>query len=145
MAGIEPLVQTSELKTNRLSGSAAQAGANRVHAFHYDDLVDAVTILLIQPDEGVVAHYIDDHVGLLYEEDSLEVVGLKIDAFEKVFLPANKAIQGLWLNIHSDEIKDFGQLTVVFERTQPKVVAEVVKAARPRLGPAGAKLAALVA
>ena len=139
MAGIAPLLQTSELKTNRL----ASVGSNkRIYEIHYDDLTDVLMILLVQPQEGMVTHYLDDHVGFLFEESSLEIVGLQIDAFEKAFLPANKSVQHVWLDIHSEEIKDFGRLTITMERIQPQVVKEVVKATRPILGPLGAKLAA---
>jgi hypothetical protein len=141
MAGIKPLAKTNELATNRLTSARPRGAARRIYEFHYDDLTDAVMILLVQPQEAVVVHYLDDHVGFLYEEDSLEIVGLRIDAFEKVFLPANQAIQRLWLNIHSDELKDFGQLTIMLERTQPEVVKAVVRATRSLLGPPGAKFA----
>ncbi len=141
MAGIEALVRTSELKTNRLSSSGSKAEAKHVHSIHYDDLADTLTILLIQPHDSVVVHYLDDHVGFLYEDKSLEIVGLQVDAFEKGFLPKSRSIQRVWMGAEYEGVKDFGQLSIAFERAEPQVVREVVKAARPILGPAGAKLA----
>lgn len=142
MAGMMPLIRTDELKTGRLTARGPKGTARQVYSFHYDNLADAVTILLVQPEQAVIVHYLDDYLGFLYEEDSLEIVGLRIDAFEKVFLPANRTVQRTWLNIQAEKLSDFGQLTILFERTQPQVVREVVKAARPLMGPPGAKLAA---
>lgn len=142
MAEIEALVQTNELKTNRLKNATPKGARKHIYAFHYDDQADAAMIMLVQPQQSVVVHYLDDHVGFLYEEDSLEIVGLRIDGFVKVFLPAHESVKRAWLNISVKNIQDFGGLAVMFEHIQPKVVREVVRATRPILGPPGAQVAA---
>ncbi|HLY26088.1 MAG TPA: hypothetical protein VKQ72_07100 [Aggregatilineales bacterium] len=144
MAGVEQIIETRELKTTHLN---QERKANKIHptfSFRYDDRADSALVLLVQPQEGLIVHYIDDHIGFLHEENSLEIVGLRIDAFARKFLPANQNVQHLWLDIKHDKVSDFGQLTVMFERIQPQVIQEVVRATWKMLGEQGSELASLV-
>ncbi len=141
---IERLVESSELKTNRLNEAKTTGKVQRAFSFRYDNVSDAALILLIQPQEGLIVHYLDDHIGFLYEENSLEIVGLRIEAFAQKFVPANENVQRVWLSIANDKVQDFGQVTIMFERIQPQVVQEVVRATQPMLGKQGSTLASLV-
>ena len=144
MASIERLVLTSELKMSRLASAAAQGNIQRIASFRYHDMVDTATILLIPAQEGLIVHYLDDHVAFLYEENSLEVVGFRIEAFEKSFLPANENVRRLWTSDAIKDLRDFGQIAVMFEQVQPKVVREVIKANERTLKLPRATLKALV-
>jgi hypothetical protein len=142
MANLERLIQTSELKTTRLTNAAESGKRQRIFDFRYDDECDTLLILVLQPLEGTIVHYVDDHIGLLYEEESLEVVGLRIEAFEKAFLPLHSGVQRVWNSAIT--LPDVGQLVVSFERIRPAVVRELVKETQEALGYPGERLAVLV-
>lgn len=143
MADIERLVATEQLKTNRLAEVVSQGMLHEPYAIRYDAEFDALFILLAPPQEETIVHYVDDHVALLYEANSMEIVGIQIEAFEHSFLPKHVTIQRAWrLSDAGVKLEDFGDLSLAVERMRPRVVHEVVKATRKWLGPQGDKVAA---
>lgn len=145
MAEIKALIKVADLKTNRLSEAKPKNARRSLFAFHYDERMDSAVIFLVEPTQPTIVYYLDGSVGFIYEEDSLEIVGLRIEDFEASFLPANQSVQQVWLSISYEAIKDFGELVLMLERTQPIVVKEVVRATRHILGEPGAQIEALVA
>jgi hypothetical protein len=91
MAGIKRLIETGELKTNRLRAATSTYS-------DYDEDFDALILLVVPPDTETVVHYLDDepHVALLYEPDSLEIVGVQIEDFELSFIPWLEASKREW-------------------------------------------------
>lgn len=92
MANLERLTRTDELKLDRLIRFLQNpVGAN----FTYDPTFDAAIILLVPPEVETVVHYLEDdeHVALLYDPETMEVVGLQIEGFARSFLPRHEALQ----------------------------------------------------
>jgi hypothetical protein len=141
MAGIEHLIATSQLKTNIL-GQLAKEQRHRLF-INYDREFDALMLLFVSPEIETVVHYVDDHVGLLYEADTLEIVGMQVEAFEHSFLSAHENVRRIWrLRDVGVTVEDFGDIVFAFERIKPKLARELVKAAEDVLGEPGAELAA---
>src|SRR5262245_17027800 len=137
---VKRLVQTSQLKTTFLA-SLDRAKPQPLFV-SYDKQFDALFILLIPPDQERVAHYVDDHVALLYRPDDLEVVGLQVEDFESGFLPMHYALKKVWKFSGSCiQLEDFGDMLLQIERRKPKVAHEVVNATKELLGEPGEELA----
>src|SRR5574341_286334 len=144
MADPKGLIGIKDLKTGRFKNAGPKGIKRRIFAFHYDDRLDTAMILLVEPQQDTVIFYLDDYLGFVYEEESLEIVGLRIEDFEESFLPANKSVKRVWLSIRHKYFQDFGELVVTFERTQPEIVREVVKATVAKLGAPGKQIEALL-
>jgi len=139
MAGIDRLIPTKELKVTRL------AGERHPPMLYYDRDFDALMILAISPDTETVVHYIDDHVALLYEPETLEIVGLQIEDFKSGFLPKHENVRRVWrLSEANKNLEDVGDLIITFERLKPQVAREVVQVTKNLL-PYGAELEAVFA
>jgi hypothetical protein len=143
MAGIERLVATEQLKTNRLAEIVSKDMSYQPHSIRYDSEFDALLVLLAPPQGETIVHYVDDHVALIYEADSMEIVGMQIEAFEHAFLPKHATIQRVWrLSDTGIKLEDFGDLSLAVEQMRPRVVHEIVKATQKWLGPQGDKVVA---
>ena len=86
-------------------------------------------ILTVSPETETVIHYVDDqHVALVYDSNSLEIVGLQNEDFEYGFLPKHAGVAKVWLlsdSIKMSDLKDFGDLIVKVENDKPSIVREV--------------------
>ncbi len=141
MAKIEPLIQTHHLKMSYLQDIAEAKQHQPI--VKYDRVFDALLILFAPNDQEIVAHYVDDHVALLYLADSLEIVGLQIEDFALSFLPAHENVAHLWqLRETGEEISDMGDIIFYAEKRLPKVAKEVAKATEDLLGEQGQELVA---
>lgn len=142
MTDMHRLVPTDSLKITRL----AEAGKGRAY-LHYDPVFDALMILFVSPDTETVVHYVDDHVALLYEPETREVVGLQVEAFERSFVPRHDAVRRVWrLSEATDtKIEDLGDMIFAVEARTPEVTREVVRASAPALGSRGQELVAALA
>lgn len=129
MADLKPLIQTDQLKTNLLS-RFAKNGHNQIFV-NYDDDFDALMILIVSPDTETVVHYLDDQVALLYEYETREIVGLQVEAFEKIFVPAHSAVERAWRlsDATGSRLDNVGDLLLIVESRKPEVAREVVRAA----------------
>lgn len=133
MACIERLIPTSKLQTEYLKSFPKSP---RHLFFRYDKRFDALLILLVSPEVETVVHYVDEHVGLLYTPDDFEIVGIQVEAFERSFLPNHAAANQVWrLSDSCDELEDFGDLVLAFERKKPEIAREVARAAESILRP----------
>ena len=118
---------TNELKVNLLRSSLKE-NVIPILSFDYDAEFDALTLRFIQNTPDVIVHYIDNHVGLLYQPDSKEIVGVQIEDFAHSFLPNHDAIRKVWnLNSTDSRIENVGDLQIIFERKKPQVAREVFK------------------
>lgn len=129
MADFQRLVETSELKTNRLSKLAAGEVIG-VQSMSYDKDFDALILLAFEPASALVAHYVDEHVALLYEEDSLEIAGLQVENFQLSFLPKHADLNNTWLlsDVLGHQFDNLGEMIIAVERQRPKVAREVIRA-----------------
>jgi len=130
MANLDSLISTDQLKTTLLK--TFQPG-------NQHPLFDALMILLVPPETETVVHYVDQHVGLLYTPDNLEIVGLQVEAFERSFLSQHDTVRRVW------RLSDAGDIILAFQKVTPKVAQEVARAAEKVLGKTGQELARAVA
>ena len=85
MAPTKRLVETTELKTSYLSKILGNTENVETFIRHDEDL-DTVFILFVNPDTETVTHPVDNYAALLYDPETLGVVGVTIESFEKVFI-----------------------------------------------------------
>ncbi len=127
MAGLtlERLVQTSELKTTIWKRSADKSSRP---LFAYNNRVDTITLLVTGQREPTIAHYIDDHVALLYQPDTLEVIGVRVEAFKRSFLPMYARLEKAWkLSDQCSELEDLGDLIIAVKKQEHIMATEVSK------------------
>jgi uncharacterized protein YuzE len=53
----------------------------------YDPSFDAFTILFTDPSVETTVFYLDDHIALLYNHETDQVVGVQVEGFVRYFLP----------------------------------------------------------
>lgn len=126
MAGlVERLVETSNLNTARW---AEIIKAGTPPRFSYNRRVDSVVMLFVPPETLVVAHYLDDHVALLYTPEDREVVGIRIESFERSFLPKYSELQQRWKLSDVCELENFGDLSIAAQKyeTEKPVMARQI-------------------
>lgn len=140
---VEHLVPTDQLKTNRL----AEASQKHLPFFvDYDKRFDALYIRIVPRGIQTVVHYIDEYVGLLYEPDSFEIIGLQVENFEYSFLPNHESVQRVWkLSASGIKLENVGDMILEIERRTPKVAREVIKVTKDVLGTTGVELEKVVA
>ncbi len=138
------LVSIKELKTTLLKSFTQES---RTPVFvDYDKDFDALFLRIVPLDKETVAHYVDEHVALLYEADSYEIVGLQIENFELSFVPKHDAVRRVWkLSESGIALTDLGDMIFEIETRKPEVAREVVKATQDVLGEPGPELVAAFA
>lgn len=135
MAPLERLTQTNDLKVTHLQKMAA--GRKIVRLLNYDDVSDTLIFLFCPPDTPTIVHYIDEYVALLYDPNNKEVLGIQIENFESGFLSDNDEIQRIWRLSDSCEnlnIKNLGDISIVFEKKKPEVAQELARYTEALLG-----------
>lgn len=130
MADFRRLVETNELKINRLA-SIASGEASGAPYMSYDEEFDALVLLAVEPESDLIAHYVDDHVALLYEEASREIVGLQVENFERSFVPKHADLKKTWTlsSRLGQKLENLGDMMLAVERQKPLVAREVIRAA----------------
>jgi hypothetical protein len=134
-ARIKNLVNTHSLKMNLWTKAAHQ------HAkpyFYADPRLDVIMVMIVDPRTPKITHFVDEHVALLYEENTREVIGFRIESFGKSFLPQYASLQMVWK--FSDVSKDFtnvGDLHISARQHDIQMANELTKVARPILAKAG--------
>jgi len=139
-AHIEKPVDTHSLKMNLWKEAARK---NAAPYFYANRRIDVVMVMVVDPRTPKVVHFVDDHVALLYQEDSREVVGFRIEGFEKGFLPKYASLQKVWkLSDISKELATVGDLRITARQRETQMAAALTKVARPILAKAGMKVPA---
>jgi hypothetical protein len=130
MADFHRLVETGELKTNRLA-KLASGEIIGVQSMSYDKDFDALVLLAFEPASALIAHYVDDHVALLYEEDSLEIAGLQVENFELSFLPKHSELNKAWMlsDALGQKFDNLGEMIIAVQHQRPKIAREIMRAA----------------
>lgn len=129
MADLHRLVAPDELKTTLLK----KLESGEIHSeprIHYDEDVDMIVLLALRPQGDVIVHYVDEHVGLLYEADSLEIVGLQVENFDYSFVPKHQDIQNTWTltGALGKPYKNLGEMKLSIRRREFELAREVVRA-----------------
>ncbi len=139
-ARIKKLVDTHSLKMNLWKEAARK---NAPPYFYANRRIDVVMVMVVDPRTPKVAHFVDEHVALLYEEESREVIGFRIEGFEKSFLPKYASLQKVWkLSDISKELTTVGDLHITARQYETQMAMELAKVARPILAKAGMEVPA---
>lgn len=128
MEDFESLISADELKWGYLLEAAKKPYGYKMR---YDDQADMVMIIFTSPEQETVVFYVDNHVGLLVNPDTMDVVGFQIEAFRHSFLQNHDAVDRVWrmsdANIHSEDFPDF-TLHFKDEKTERSVIREIIRA-----------------
>lgn len=131
MAAIEPLVETKNLQISKLMTAIK---LDLPPYILYDRESDELMLMFVSPDIMTVVHYVDEHVGLLYEPDTMEIVGFQVEDFEYSFLPAHASIQRAWsLRDTGVDLKDVADLMTIFEQHKREMGHEMMNYTSPWL------------
>lgn len=104
--------------------------------------VDSVSFYISPQDkEMIITHFVDEHVALLYRLKDKEIVGIRIESFEKSFLPKYGELQKVWkLSETSHQLEDIGDLYIAFDKKTSPVANEITKVATKIARKQGVKL-----
>lgn len=142
MADLEPLVNATDLKTDRFFALTSKDGVVQAH---YDETVDALMLMFVPIEIETFVHYVDDAIGLLCTIDTLQVVGFRIESFKKSFLPQHADAKRIWSIKATDlVIQDLGDFLFLAEQnklTIARIAREIVKITRATLGKNQVRLA----
>ncbi|MBI1258953.1 MAG: hypothetical protein GC204_15895 [Chloroflexi bacterium] len=141
MADLENLKSLTDLKWDYLADKQNIARRN----MRYDDLADMFMLLFVPPEQETVVFYVDGYVGLLIDPETMNVVGLQIDAFRRSFLPNHASVQHWRLSETGVDVQDFGDVILTFDRLNTKIAQEIILATEDVLGEPAAELAAALA
>lgn len=144
MADKKKLVNSKKLKTaywKNLNQSGKVAPQ-----FKYNPVADSISFYLeSQAGEKIIVHYVDDHVSLLYRLSDKEIVGLKIEAFEKSFLPKYAELERVWKLSDTDvKLEDFADLQLAVQQQQWPIAQQISKVTEPIIKKQGIQLEELV-
>jgi hypothetical protein len=134
------LISTKELKTEYWRATIEEGRANL--QIYYEKQVDALSFFIAdQGKERIIVHYVDRLVALLYRYSDKEIVGLRVDAFKKRFLPRYSELEKVWkLSDSGIDIQDFGDLEIAARKRVGPVAREIYRAADPIVEKKGLKL-----
>lgn len=117
------LVNSKSLKTGRLSEYIERA---QLPFMRYDNFSDSLILMIVPNSVETVVHDIDDHVSLIYEPSSLEVVGFQVEAFEHSFISKYAAVENVWkLSDTTVQLEDVEDLILVLEEKKREVAREL--------------------
>jgi hypothetical protein len=133
MAGtLEPIVNSNQLKTTLLN--------NPPVTIRYNNVFDALKIYFDNPNQKQVIHYLDDYVALIFSPESKEIIGIQVEAFEKVFIHKHTRLETAWRltdNCQERQLEDIGDMMLFVQVRQEKVTNEVRTIAESLLLDAG--------
>ncbi len=124
----------NSVKTEQLSQGFVSRGD--VVYFKYDDLADVLFVMFASPHTETVVHHIDAHIGLMYDPDTLEVLGFQVENFAYSFIKKHRSLCELWTN-KSDVKVDPARVIQSNEAKAWKVIGAVESAIRPSIQKVG--------
>jgi hypothetical protein len=125
---LEPLISISELKTNIIE---EHMNSKKFPSVSYDNVLDALILLFVQDTEMAVHYINDDYVALLYDPESLEIIGLQIENFEYSFLPDHDEVERVWrLSDVDKKFENFGDLMIEVKRKEVDLTRQLLRVTR---------------
>ncbi len=83
-------MDAKELKTEYWK--AAQEDNDLI--IQYDDVIDTLFIYYTpEEDDRIITYFVDEYVAFLYRRSDKEIIGMRIEYFEKLFLPKDAYIK----------------------------------------------------
>lgn len=128
------LVETKDLKTDYWEEMVKQKGTKPIP--HYDDLLDTLFIYFSPSETGrTITHFLDEKVALLYRYSDKEIIGMRINSFEKEFLPKISETRVWKLSDVGIELNGLCDIVFVVERVKskrlPNRIQREIKALEP--------------
>ena len=129
---VERLVETASLRTSQLKTQIEYA----TPSMHYNSDSDILMLMYVPPSVETVVHYIDEHVALLYDPETHQVVGFQIEAFQRSFLPQHTSVESAWkLGDLGQELQDLGDLSAAFNDRKSEIARELVNVTEHLIDP----------
>lgn len=142
MEAVTRLIETKDLKTTLWKEASQHKNSPY---FYYDAIDDSVMLLIDDRRTRKVVHYIDEHVALLYHPDTREIIGLRIEAFERSFLPMYAELQKSWrLSDNCKDLDDLGDMVINVRKREAIMARQISNIARPVAAKFGMELPAFV-
>jgi hypothetical protein len=137
---IQQLVETKSLKMNLWKKAVRSKATPYLYA---NPRLDVVMVMVVDPRTPKITHFVDEHVALLYLADSREIIGFRIEAFEKSFLPHYAELQKVWrLSDVKSDLRSLGDLLITARRQEVQMAVALTNVARPILAKAGMEIPA---
>jgi hypothetical protein len=119
---MDRLVQTTALKTDYWHELSKQKGTKSLR--HYDAELD-ILFVYFSPKETdrIITHSVDRNVAFLYRHSDKEIIGMRIEAFEKEFLPQIPGTKVWKLSDAGVALEGMCDIVFAVERTGHRVSA----------------------
>lgn len=121
MANLDVIIKTNELKTNLLKRDPKFV--------NYDKDFDALRIYFEDSIRRFVIHYLDDYVAVLFSPESKEIIGIQVEAFDKVFIRKHSDLENAWIlsrNCEEHNLENIDDMKF-FAQRRYKIINEEVK------------------
>jgi len=120
MTDLNVIINVSELKTSLLKKDPL--------SFNYDQDFDALRIYFENTTERFVVHYLDDYVAILFSPESKEIIGIQVEAFNKVFIRKHSDLESAWIlsrNCEEHNLKNIDDMMFFAQKQYEKINDEV--------------------
>lgn len=120
MDELKSLLDPSQLKTKLLQ-------RRPVH-IDYDERADIFRIFFDNPRQRNVVHYLDDYVGVLFSPDSMDIIGIQVEYFNRTFVNRHQTIKKSWKlseNCKEHQLQNVGDMMIVAKKMQEPIAKEI--------------------
>lgn len=120
MDELKSLLDPSQLKTKLLQ--------QRPVYIDYDERADIFRIFFDNPRQRNVVHYLDDYVGVLFSPESLDIIGIQVEFFNRTFVNRHKTIRKSWKlseNCKEHQLQNVGDMMIVAKKMQEPIAKEI--------------------
>ncbi len=135
---MDRLVQTTALKTGYWHELSKQKGKKPLR--HYDAELDTLFVYFSPKEtDRIITHSVDRNVAFLYRHSDKEIVGMRIEAFEKEFLPHIPGTKVWKLSDAGVTLEGICDIVFAVERVEhrvpsPRRIDQEIKALEPVFG-----------
>jgi hypothetical protein len=131
MVEVEPLVDPKSLDYKNIINLKKLIPSAEID---FDEYADILRIYLLPGCNETVVLYLDENMGLLYDPDTLIVVGFHIEGFTNSFLKKNPNIANSWTNtIQTTPSKNLFQLRKKRVEIETPFFMEVSQASKRKI------------
>jgi len=123
-----PVIDPKNFKTSFLN--------QRPNSVRYDKHFDCLRVYFDNPRQRSAVFYLDDYVGILVSPETMEIIGLHIEAFTKAFVHKHSSLENVWKfqdNCQELQIENAGDFMFYAYQKQQEVAKEVWGIAKPML------------
>jgi hypothetical protein len=94
----------------------------------YDDLLDTLFIYFSPHEtDRIITHFVDENVAFLYRHSDKEIIGMRIEAFEKVFLPRLSETKVWKMSDTGEKLDGICDIVFVVERVDNSKVSQRIE------------------